>query len=655
MNMKTRCRSSLYVFLILSICWASSSMYAQETGHHARLSIQWSEAVDGPWEPVPRDNQVITDASEIAVVSDSTQRYLRVGMSSFRGMTGEVARLPVSQAPASAVALATNFIREWVGTPDPDDLDVDPDGEDWTRAKLAPYAIKVFDPSYRNGGEPAYLEFKVVADPAATNTPIYFGRPSETSTDQDLGFILVSLHEGDYPQPVFATRGSTPYEELLARVPSSVNPRIVRYGDAFSAVEDRNGALLATFGSPPFRVVSNVTELIGRTYSGEFDSDTATTNLLHGQGGPSRTVGFYETYADFRRDYETNDYYQLLRENRAKSAAGDWDALKGIFPPEPDVWQVNIRETITKLDGQTVTRVFLDDDVNESTNKLAVFVSGGAGAGLQITGLATGGAPVIVETLSGGVTSYFLRVVAGGAGRPANGGSNTTTAFTPGWQPWKKWFASPDGYAGMANYSQPLENQWCDAVGCGPIAWAILIHWWEVHGVPSSYYIAGNEFSFINEGMSPNYPTYYLLDFLHDACDVICDPFSDCGGTWPSDMIEAGPAWFWLPKNLLFMKYKYNWAWDTGDTDWNEPANRIRTAIKNGRPAIIGLGWLWHYGVAYGYRAREYKATENGPAIKVQRRFKVNEGWARGKGVWYYAETFLGADIQAKQLKTTLP
>jgi hypothetical protein len=47
------------------------------------------------------------------------------------------------------------------------------------------------------------------------------------------------------------------------------------------------------------------------------------------------------------------------------------------------------------------------------------------------------------------------------------------------------------------------------------------------------------------------------------------------------------------------------------DPDWNEPSNRIRTSIKNGRPAIVGLGWLWHYALAYDYRYQEYKVTPN--------------------------------------------
>lgn len=65
-------------------------------------------------------------------------------------------------------------------------------------------------------------------------------------------------------------------------------------------------------------------------------------------------------------------------------------------------------------------------------------------------------------------------------------------------------------------------------------------------------------------------------------------------------MIEGGPTYLWLAKLTGMLKYSYAWAWDLLDNDWNEPANRVRASVKNGRPAIIGLGWLWHYGVAYG-------------------------------------------------------
>lgn len=615
----------------------------------SRFNVEWSTDVLGPWTDVPGQNREISENGEILISSDAPQRFVRLGGSFMQGgLSNTGSRVPLSQAPSSTVARAEKFMRDWQGTPDPDNITPDADGESWAHARLSPYAIKVYDPTYRGGLEPAYLEFKVVADPDATNLMTYvFGREGVVAPENDLGFILVSLHEGDYPQPTFAQRGKTPYENLLARVPSSANPRIMRYGDGFSAVEGGDGSLLVSFGSAPFRINREALGLVGQTFAGEFDSDIATTNLLEGQGGPSLGVGFYADYGEFKRDYQTNEIYRVMRDARAKSAAVEWAIEKEVPAPVPEVWIVNVRETIVKLDGETVTRVFLDDDTNESNAKIATFTFGGDRAGIQITGMVTGSAPVTVQT-GGGVTNYYLTVIDGsGSGRPAGG--PVTKAFTPGWQPWKTWYASPDGYGGMAKYYQAEYYDWCDLPGCGPVAWAILVHWWDYHGVPAAHW-QGYHNPMFKPSASSYSADYDMFGLLHEYCDVICNPFGDDGATEPSDMIEGGPAWFWVPKIANVMSYQYSWAWNIWDTDWTEPAHRVRTAIKNGRPAVFGIGWLWHYGVAYGYRVREFKTTEGGPATLVQRRFKVNEGWGMSNGAWYEAKTYLGASIKAKQL-----
>ena len=212
------------------------------------------------------------------------------------------------------------------------------------------------------------------------------------------------------------------------------------------------------------------------------------------------------------------------------------------------------------------------------------------------------------------------------------------------------------------------------------MAWAILLGWWDRHGVPSAFTVGSSASSRRNSLRTSDAPFYLdyddspsgydrvisLYDVLHDSCDTICNPFGEAGATPPGDMVEAwweptkwgrrtdAAGTFWpypapVPSNAA-MGYWYSWSWDLMDPDWNEPSNVIRRANKKGRPAIVGLGWLWHYGVSYAYRYQEFKATENGDPILVRRWFKVNEGWGKDHGEWYSGgDTFLGFDLKLTQ------
>jgi hypothetical protein len=191
-------------------------------------------------------------------------------------------------------------------------------------------------------------------------------------------------------------------------------------------------------------------------------------------------------------------------------------------------------------------------------------------------------------------------------------------------------------------------------VGCGPVAWAILLgHWDRERNVPAAFYrnIPG-DFTISDAPFKvADKPTHMhaVYDSLHDYCDVICSSTSSAGATAPGDMIEGGATYLWLPKIFGYLGYSYSWAWDLTDPDWNEPSNRIRKSIKNGRPAIVGLGWLWHYGVAYKYRYQEFMVAPNVVVLK-RRWFAVNEGWGKNKGAWYSGgDTFLGATIKPWQ------
>ena len=67
---------------------------------------------------------------------------------------------------------------------------------------------------------------------------------------------------------------------------------------------------------------------------------------------------------------------------------------------------------------------------------------------------------------------------------------------------------------------------------------------------------------------------------------------------------------------------------------------KARDSIQAGRPSIIGLGFYWHYPLAYGYKSRSYKLL--GITWDTQRYFKCNMGWGgsspewrNGSSVWF--------------------
>jgi len=76
----------------------------------------------------------------------------------------------------------------------------------------------------------------------------------------------------------------------------------------------------------------------------------------------------------------------------------------------------------------------------------------------------------------------------------------------------------------------------------------------------------------------------------------------------------------------------------------------IRSSVKKGRPAVAGLGWMWHYVVAYAYKYQAFKVHPDIPPLAVRRYFRCNQGWGKSSGAWYSGcDTFLGMTIKPWQ------
>jgi len=150
-------------------------------------------------------------------------------------------------------------------------------------------------------------------------------------------------------------------------------------------------------------------------------------------------------------------------------------------------------------------------------------------------------------------------------------------------------------------YYQYERPEWCCLTGCGPVAWAILFAWFDIN--------RGVEHAFRGEGFGQDPPmtlnsysnrmrVLKAYDELHDYCNVICSPFSQQGGTWPTSMTSAFKTYTWPPAIVHALRR----GWSTRATTGRWPdagALPSRDAILGGRPAVTGLGWMWHYVVAY--------------------------------------------------------
>jgi len=614
-----------------------------------KIDYEWADSINGPWTKPPSSQTYLQPDGSLVTQATAPQKHFRLSIQEIDFEDIQSPVVEVVQLARETVTIAEHHLQWMAANFSQGDRD-GTNGNPWAKAKLAPVAFKVFDAAYQKGEVPAYVEFKIVSDFQPAEKPAEFLVGNEAAPICDLGHILVSLHEGETPVPEFNDEGTTPCEELLKRVGSVPNFKIMRFGPTFATVENERGELLANAGADPFRLPDDLFRN-DRTFKSEFDSETATEPPTNGYGGPALRLTHYRSYTEFKQDYINSPIYQELRRRKTRAVAPEWILVRGGTLPAPPVLSVRVGQSIHAFESQRVTRYFLDDDETQAA-PLATIDPNTGGDGLAIRGNRLGSAPLTV-LIGRQVTHYELRVIATGA--PATGDADLVPAggaFTLGWQTPQDWVV-PGGYSSTPRYKQTSDyNLWCPKVGCGPVAWAILCGHWDRRGVPAAFYrnVPGDFTQSdapmtVEEAPSRMHAVYAQL---HDYCDVICSPNGQ-GATPPGDMIEAGATYLWLPKTLGYLGYTYSWAWDLMDPDWNEPSNRIRTSVKQGRPAIIGLGWLWHYGVAYAYRYQEFKAA---PDLVLFRRrwFKCNEGWGHANGAWYSgADTFLGASIKPWQ------
>jgi hypothetical protein len=653
----------------------------------AALNLQYEQAnsPNGPWRPVDPASETRQADGSFSVEPEG-QRYFRLRIQSQSNAPTVIRLGTLNSNSATRLNVRLRDVNRFLrpitiepdgGTNDPIPV-IDPSLPEvvaWSDAVLASNAVPIYDPVHANGLEPAYLEVKVHAPRTLRRNGI---EGSEAAPGINRGGFLLGLTDTDVSIPQFDTEGETISEQLVAQLgmvdgagrrvlTPPAGHKIMRFGPTFHVLENPAGEAIASIGAQPVRLPHDLLTRFPNGGGGDHDGTTPIpTNR------PPMT-GFrpYSNYFELKQDYLSSPVFQELRRRRLARLRQELDVEGGRPPIAPESIRMTLGTTNVILASVSVDDFFLDDD--DADNDQAPF--------LTITRLRTGGLRLVATRWGDGelvvragrqTYKFDVRVpfpIIRPLGEPK--GNN----FVPGWQEPRVWTAGD--YSEQPRYYQLKRDRWCDSVGCGPTAWAILLAWWDRHGVPSAFAV-GSGSALITSLRTQDAPFWLdqdnspggygrvvkLYDTLHESCDVICDPFSDSGATAPGDMVDGiwaalmpglstgrnGVPLLFVPVPDPALGYYYRWSWDLSDPDWNEPSNVIRRANKKGRPAVVGLGWLWHYGVSYAYRYQELKAAADGPVLATRRWFRVNEGWGKDSGAWYSGgDTFLGADLKLRQ------
>lgn len=605
------------------------------------LHYEWGPTPSGPWQTMDPD-QVQVHANGAATVEPVEEAmFFRVRIAGTNGV-GSLPLVRVRDVPASVMDLATRHIRDLADSPDEaletrGDLD---DAGRWADAVVAPYAFPLHVPGARGAG-PSLLELKLIRPRAASRTRETFLRnlSPDAGVAEDRGYLLVSLDRDDLPVLQFATEGPTPAERLLRRTRGQAPARIVRYGPTFWAAEDASGNLIANWGTEPFRIPHEYVNQMDARHTGIMDSETGVF-----ERPPLARVGLtpYGSYEEMKADLAGSPVHQLYRERRARHARAIWAIEDGQLPP---ILEVAPGQTNDFLTGETVQDLVIHwEDDERSLAEVETLRTGG----FRAIGRQAGSAPVTYRTPGGEVRRAALLVR--GGGRPV--------LSVPGVKKSVKTTTVGAGWADQMYYYQLEHDDWCDLVGCGPTALAMLFGWWDRKGVPSAFYTGiGDTGSYLGSDAPQHIHSAaaksrlrQVYHVLHDYCDVICFPTTDAGATTPGDLVEGFYGYAIAPILSGHLGLSASWAYDSWGDDWISSGSRVATGIQKGQPGVIGLGVLWHYGVAYSYRRVDYSI--NAVVILRQRFFKVNEGWPSFSPSWYSAyDVFLGISARMWQKK----
>ncbi len=568
------------------------------------------------WEKVTLDPTLLTFSGGVIQNTHDPKAFYRLKIHDDQN-AGFITAIPLGEAPEKAVEIAKQFMADFL-IEDAESEGGDPEGG-WADAQLGPVCYPVYDPSVDEGRTPAYIEFKVMRAPQSSavpspNDPFGMSPPDISDFNCDSGHLLVALTTNDFPVPGFSQSGATPVEMLLRKSRTSGPVKPVRYDDGLLVGEDANGEIVASIGNVPFSIDPSILEIAGKEYEGS-DNEQGTQD----DGAPEFPARGYDSYREFKADFAGNQLYRELRRLKARSAADEWNAVLGI---EPESLRVPLSQRTLVLDDRRIQSATVADPQIAVVNVLT------AGNGLWVTGQEQGGTLLEVTYPDGSTESFLLFV---GTGRAQQSGLN---AATSGWTSWKYWYAG--NWSDQRRYKQYLNDpQMCTsaASGCGPAAWAMLYGWWDRKGSPRLMKNTSQADAPLQNDDSVLDCNRYLFDQVGPFC------VNGQAATMPWNMKKGR---YWASHRNAGRDISWKWG-----LPYVSPGSvsKVADSIKAGRPSILGLGYYWHYPLAYGYMGRQNKTGNI--VWSTQRYFKCNMGWGGSSAQWHNANsTWFGTNAR---------
>jgi hypothetical protein len=215
---------------------------------------------------------------------------------------------------------------------------------------------------------------------------------------------------------------------------------------------------------------------------------------------------------------------------------------------------------------------------------------------------------------------------------------------------WEYYFAA-GGSAAQPAYEQFDYNG--AAVGCGPVALTMLFCWGDYQASHGNSYWAGRTGLYRKDGgrgadavapLTQDIGVMNVIKEIHGQVKTFA--ILGQGATCPWDMQNANQ--YLAGRTNTTLSCAYNPAGFAQDGIRNRAIASIR---DRDTPAVIGIGWLNHYPLAFGYSRRTRTIWYGIPhySLKdtiVDRRFHVNQGHgAGGDSEAIDAETWFSGEI----------
>lgn len=209
-------------------------------------------------------------------------------------------------------------------------------------------------------------------------------------------------------------------------------------------------------------------------------------------------------------------------------------------------------------------------------------------------------------------------------------------------------------WAAGGHAAQPLYNQFQHAgcaVGCGPVAWAMLFGWGDRQAAFGNPYWAPRWGLYRQNGgygadavapITMDAGIQNIIREIHGHVGTFC--MFGSGATYPWRMPDA---WHYLSGRTgtgLQAYWNSFGIHEDGLRDW-----AAGSIIYRATPAIIGTGWLSHYPLAYGYAWQRRIVRKCfvwcWDEVVYDRFFYVNQGWGGAGNDWVEASTWFAASI----------